>query len=140
MTPERKEESKTTKLMVTRIKEEEIYELDSRIGELWSNNAGDYVDDAELITDDMLNVFSSLITGYNAAWDETDRLSAALEEAEQAITVLHEYNHRYAGERDNAVRELAEAQQTIARQREVIDWYESGGSMGELLEEGEVQP
>ncbi|MEK4185638.1 hypothetical protein [Paenibacillus sp. FSL L8-0494] len=32
--------------------------------------------------------------------------------------------------------DLIEAQQTIARQQKVIDWYESGGSMGELVEEG----
>ncbi|MEK4108152.1 hypothetical protein NST28_29215 [Paenibacillus sp. FSL R10-2791] len=39
-------------------------------------------------------------------------------------------------EKERANRELAEAQQTIARQQKVIEWYESGGSMGELVEEG----
>lgn len=47
-------------------------------------------------------------------------LLAALEESQQAITALHEYNHRYAKERDEAKKDLAEAQQTIARQQEAI--------------------
>lgn len=46
-----------------------------------------------------------------------NELLTALEESQQAITVLHDYNHRYAKERDEAKRDLAEAQQTIARIR-----------------------
>jgi len=84
-------------------------------------------------------------------------LLAALEESQQQIKELQEGNRSACESRDMAYRSrdeaivtsnqhykqafflnegLIEAQQTIARQQKVIDWYESGGSMGELVEEG----
>ncbi|MEK5415222.1 hypothetical protein [Paenibacillus sp. FSL L8-0708] len=64
------------------------------------------------------------------------KLLVALEESQQQNETLGGELKYWQLERDKVVRELAEAQQTIARQQKVIDWYESGGSMGELVEEG----
>lgn len=61
-------------------------------------------------------------------------LLAALEEPQQANTALHEYNHRYAKERDEAKQDLAEAQQTIARQREVLEGIQRIIETGEFYE------
>jgi len=79
-----------------------------------------------------------------AAWSEVDRLSAALEEAQQQIKELQEANRSACESRDIAYRsrndaivtsnqhyaQLVEAQsviqlaqQTIARQREALEWY-----------------
>ncbi|MEK3674627.1 hypothetical protein [Paenibacillus sp. FSL R10-2771] len=80
-------------------------------------------------------------------------LLAALEEAQQQAELAYAAYEGLQGfcvsrgEYDSLLnkhsvlaRAHREVQQTIARQQKVIDWYESGGSMGELLEEGEVQP
>lgn len=57
---------------------------------------------------------------------EDERLLAALEEAEQELKRDREWTE-YWHEKELKVRmQLAEAQQTIARQREAIKWYELG--------------
>ncbi|OMD69168.1 hypothetical protein BSK48_16970 [Paenibacillus odorifer] len=72
-----------------------------------------------------------------------NELLAALEESQgdiitlkQKVELYEEALMTYKDNRADMNRQLAEAQQTIARQQKVIDWYESGGSMGELVEEG----
>ncbi|MEK4263656.1 hypothetical protein [Paenibacillus sp. FSL L8-0499] len=77
---------------------------------------------------------------------DLNSLLAALEEAQQAIAALHEYNHRYAKERDEAKKQLVEAQQTIARQREALEKIKAAEPnpfyhiAKYALEEGEKQP
>ncbi|WP_339248152.1 hypothetical protein NST58_12920 [Paenibacillus sp. FSL R10-2796] len=83
-----------------------------------------------------------------ALCEGTNELLAALEESQQEGERLNEICKQLAGEEmlfqdgkyetemQRVQGKLAEAQQTIARQQKVIDWYESGGSMGELVEEG----
>lgn len=74
--------TKRVSVTVARLPEEAITELDERIGELWREENIDH-DNDELISDDMMNTFNLLTIGYDAAWTEVERLSAALEEAEK---------------------------------------------------------
>ncbi|OME07887.1 hypothetical protein BSK64_06430 [Paenibacillus odorifer] len=71
------------------------------------------------------------------------KLLAALEESQQKVEVAKTTIESFGRITDDMEDEYellqikyGEAQQTIARQQKVIDWYESGGSMGELVEEG----
>lgn len=74
--------TKRVSVTVARLPEEAITELDERIEELWREENIDH-DNDELISDDMMNTFNLLTIGYDAAWTEVERLSAALEEAEK---------------------------------------------------------
>ncbi|AIQ34208.1 hypothetical protein R50345_05950 [Paenibacillus sp. FSL R5-0345] len=72
---------------------------------------------------------SDLLAALEESQQQNKRLEVKLQASRDSVYPI-------SVERDEYKVELAEAQQTIARQQKVIDWYESGGSMGELVEEG----
>lgn len=114
MTPERKEEYKALLAAAT----PGMWQAEGK--EIWrrtDEHGGEFYAGAVWITDVEHDGNRNLIAAAPVVIAD---LLAALEEAQQAITALHEYNHRYAKERDDAKKELAEAQQTIARQGEII--------------------
>lgn len=100
---------------VARLPEEAIAELDERIGELWNKEAGDFEEDTELISDDMMGNFNLLVIGYDAAWSEVERLSAALEEAQQEVEEWQDEAKQWRDDFIEKNNELAEAQQQAER-------------------------
>lgn len=105
--------------------EEKINDLYDKICELAHAEDGEQLEDI-LIEFNLMNV------GYDAAWDEVERLLAALEESQQRIGKLQLYIKSLEFSRDEAQKmahniskeqglELFEAQQTIARQSKAIE-------------------
>ncbi|MEK4879456.1 hypothetical protein [Paenibacillus sp. FSL R5-0908] len=127
MTPEWIEEKKQIAVTVSRMPEEKINDLYDKICELAHAEDGEQLED-------ILSEFNLMNVGYDAAWDEVERLLAALEESQQRIGKLElyvkslEFNREDTQKRANEKlkgrdTELVEAQQTIARQREVLEFY-----------------
>lgn len=77
MIPERIEEKKQIAVTVSRMPEEKINDLYDKICELAHAEDGEQLED-------ILSEFNLMNVGYDAAWDEVERLLAALEESQQS--------------------------------------------------------
>lgn len=76
LTPERIEEKKQIAVTVSRMPEEKINDLYDKICELAHAEDGEQLED-------ILSEFNLMNVGYDAAWDEVERLLSALEESQQ---------------------------------------------------------
>lgn len=133
MTPERIEEKKQIAVTVSRMPEEKINDLYDKICELAHAEDGEQLEG-------ILSEFNLMNVGYDAAWDEVERLLAALEESQQQVKTLktekallegelgqaEAYKHFEAErtkEAQSINRQLVEAQQTIAQQQVALEFY-----------------
>lgn len=80
MIPERIEEKKQIAVTVSRMPEEKINDLYDKICELAHAEDGEQLED-------ILSEFNLMNVGYDAAWDEVERLLAALEESQQSAKI-----------------------------------------------------
>lgn len=137
MTPERIEEIKAMLAAATpgpwESKNESVYSDDllDPVCQLYGNSEMDF--DNALGNGSFIAASILVIPELLAALEE---LQQQLEASNQTIDEKNEHIEQLKESIDIKNADLAEEQQTIARQQKVIDWYESGGSMGELVEEG----